>query len=88
MWNSNGATNSPAGPLQGGYNFSVTWRETLPDVVSIGMGLYNFVTGDNGILSYQTQLLAADNTSAIVNVDLVGSKARMVYLAFSIVVIT
>jgi hypothetical protein len=52
------------------------------------MGLYNFQTGNNAILSYQTKLLSTSTSSTIVNLNLVGANSSMVFLAFSVLVIT
>lgn len=82
MWSVNGSQNQP-----GTYNFNKTWRRTLPGVVNSGLGLYNFQTGTKALLSYKTQL-SATISSGNISVELVGTQSRMVYLAFSIVVIT
>ena len=76
------------GPSSGGSNYSLAWRQALPGVVSSGLSLYNFQTSHYSILSYRTQLLSMSNSSGIVNVDMVGTTAKILYLAFSVVILT
>lgn len=49
VWETNG---NVQGPISGGYNFTLAWRRTLPTIISTSLGLYNFVNGPNGILSF------------------------------------
>ena len=50
--------------------------------------MYNFKTGMNSVLSYKTQFTSVSTSSATLNLDLVGSNSQIVYIAFSIIVIT
>jgi hypothetical protein len=72
----------------GGYNFTLSWRQTLPIVIKAGLGLYNFQTGQNALLSYKTTLFSFGISSGIVNIDLIGGEARMVYMAYSVIIVT
>ena len=52
-----------------------------------GLGLYNFMTGPNSLPSYRTTLYFG-SVSGVVNIDLVGQNTSVVYLAFSVVIVT
>jgi hypothetical protein len=88
MWSSSGSPATPYASVAGGYNFALPWRQTLPGVISVGLGLYNFVTGNNALLGYKADFFGTTTSSANVNLLLTGSNARLVYLAFSVVVVT
>ena len=83
------STSGPSyGPLSGGYNFSLTWRHNLTGVHSTALGLYNFKTGGGKILDFNAELLSVTTSSATVNLKPVGSNAGIVYLSYSVVVVT
>ena len=48
----------------------------------------NFQTGLDSLISYRTQILSFGTTSGLVNIELVGFDSKMVYLAFSVIIIT
>ena len=76
------------GPLNGGYNFTSTWKSVLPRVNYAALALYNFKTGSNAILGYRTTRYNWNRTSGTVNLKLIGSRSKMIYLAFSILIMT
>lgn len=84
-WNANGTAN---GPTPGGHNFTLTWRSTLPSVLSASLTLYNFKTAPNSILSFRTSFSSVNTTSAVVNLNPVGSQSLLTYISFSVIVIT
>ena len=57
-------------------------------MVSSGLSLFNFETGIYATLSYKTQLLSITNSSGLVNLQLVGPSVKIIYLAFSVLIIT
>ena len=51
------------------------------------LGLYNFQTGLNAILSYEVSFLTIDTVAATLNLTLVGVDSNIVYMAFSLLVL-
>ena len=58
----------------------------LRQMVKMRMPLLNGCT--NAILSYRTHFISITNASALLNFELVGSDAKIVYIAFEVIVIT
>ena len=52
-----------------------------------GLSLYNYIAGPNSLPSYRTTLYFG-SVSGVVNIELVGQNTTVVYLAFSVVIIT
>jgi len=73
--------------LDQGLNYTITWRKPLPQIIKAGLGLFNFATTTNTILSYKTTLYALDEDSGIVNIKFMVSYQN-VFGKFSIIVIT
>ena len=74
--------------MSGGYNFTIPLRQSVPAVLKAGLALMNFQTGLDSLISYRTQILSFGTTSGLVNIELVGFDSKMVYLAFSVIIIT
>ena len=72
----------------GSYSFSQAWRSTLPSVVSSALTLYNFQTGTQTIFSFKSQFLAVATTYGTIEVTITPNGINIVYLAFSVVIIT
>ena len=75
-------------PSSSGYDFSHSWRETLPATLSSGLSLYNFQVYKNSMLSFISTITAISTTGVTVNIKTDMSYSNIHYLAFSIIVIT
>jgi hypothetical protein len=85
VWTTGGPTKLASA---GGYNFSLTWRHSISGVFATALGLYNYKVASRYILSYKAELLSPSTTGATLNVDPVSTDAGIVFLAFTVVVIT
>jgi hypothetical protein len=85
VWNTQGQTQLQT---TGGFNFSLTWRHSLSGVFATALGLYNFKVAPHYVLSYRAELLSLSITGATLNLEPVGGEAGIIFLAFTLVVIT
>ena len=53
LWSTNGSDHRQS---VGGYSFGLTWRSALPGVHTSALGIFNFKTGPNSILSFKAEL--------------------------------
>ena len=55
---------------------------------STALGFYNFKSGVDQIISFRVELINATTTGSVLNLQPVGVNAGLIYMAFSIMVIT
>ena len=72
----------------GGYSFDVSWKYVLPGVYSSGLCLYNFKTGPLSFLNNEAELIGVNTTGGTVNLSPKTPNAGIVYIAFSVVIVT
>ena len=81
--------NNPShGEVAGGYSFPISWRHSLPRVQPSALGVYNFHTGSYSMLSFQAELTSMTTTGGAVLLEPKGTKAGIIFLAFSVVIVT
>jgi hypothetical protein len=66
----------------------VTWRYSLAGVQAASLSLHNFKAGPNNLLSFQAELLSMTTANGIINLLPKGAEASIVYLSFSVIVVT
>ena len=66
----------------------MTWREGLPAIDQVSLSFYSFMVGPNQILSFRSSLVNTTTSSTLINVRPVGFDAGIIYLSFSIMIIT
>ena len=66
----------------------MTWREGLPAIDQVALSFYSFMVGPNQILSFRSSLVNTTTSSTLINVRPVGFDAGIIYLSFSIMIIT
>jgi hypothetical protein len=71
-----------------GYNFTASWRYELAGVHAASLALHNFKIGPHSILSYRAELVNMTRADGIVFLEPIGSDAGIIYLAFSVVILT
>ena len=84
-WNPEGPTNAP---IDGGHDFSTNWRYNIPGVHQYALGLRSFRTAPNSMLSFETIMEDITTTGCRLKIVLVGNNSHMVFLIFSILIIT
>ena len=82
MW----TTSGPAPP--GNYSFAKSWRYYLPGVISYSLGSANLLTPEYKIVSYRTSFNSIDTSGANITMEIVNVDAAMIYMLFSVIVIT
>ena len=85
LWSTNGPDHRQSA---GGYSFSLTWRSALPGVHASALGIFNFKTGPNSILSFRAELQNMTISRGAVLLEPKGTQAGIVFLAFSLVIVT
>ena len=60
----------------------------MPNVLQAALGLYEFKYPNNKIISYTAEVAEINTTSAIINMSPVGDDAAIIYLSFSVLIIT
>ena len=85
LWSKGGLNH---GEVAGGYSFPISWRYSLPRVQPSALGAYNFETGPNYMLSFQAELTSMTTTGGAVLLEPKGAKAGIIFLAFSVIVVT
>ena len=87
LWSAN-FYNPSHGEVAGGYSFPISWRYSLPRVQPSALGVYNFYTGQYSMLSFQAELTSMTTTGGAVLLEPKGTKASIIFLAFSVVIVT
>jgi len=72
----------------GTYAFTKSWRQILPGVINQGLGMTNFKTSASKILSFKTSFTFIDTRSMNLTLNISNIDAGIVYLIFSVIVIT
>ena len=74
--------------VAGGYNFTKVWRNRLPGIYKSSMSLHKFQIGLKSILSFNIEMVNMTYSKTDLLLSLVGENSGIIYLRFSIVVIT
>ena len=85
LWKSSGVSHNN---ITGGYNFSVTWRYTLPGVHSSALGMSTFKTGAGKVLNMQAEMTSVTTSESTINIKPLSNNSGIVYVSYSVVVIT
>ena len=85
LWSTNGSDHRQSA---GGYSFDLTWRSALPGVHASALGIFNFKTGPNSILSFRAELQNMTISGGTVLLEPEGTQAGIVFLAFSLIIVT
>ena len=85
LWSASGPSHAE---VVGGYNFALSWRYSLSGVHSSALGLYNFKTGPNSYLGFTAELKNMTNNGGFILFKPIGAQANIVFLAFSVIVVT
>ena len=85
LWKTSGVSHNY---ISGGYSFSVTWRYTLPGVHSSALGMSTFKTGAGKVLNLHTEMTSLTTSKSIININPLSNNSGIVYVSYSVVVIT